>query len=68
MVELRDALLELRKAGKKVFLYKENYSHADLILAAAADRVSMPETGMVVMPGLAIEMMYMKGLLDKLHV
>jgi len=68
LMELRDSLLELRKAGKKVFLYKENYSATDLMLAAAADRVSMPETGMVSMPGLAIEMMYMKGLLDKLHV
>ena len=68
LMEIRDALMELRKAGKKVFIYKENYSTADLVLAAAADRVSMPETGMVVLPGLAIEMMYMKGLLDKLHI
>jgi len=68
MMELRDALLALRKAGKKVFLYKENFTTRDLVLAGAADRVSMPETGMVVLPGLAIEMMYMKGLLEKLHV
>jgi protease-4 len=68
MMELREALLELRKSGKKVFLYKENYMTPDLILAGAADRVSMPETGMVALPGLAIEMMYMKGLLDKLHI
>ncbi|MHC4954056.1 MAG: signal peptide peptidase SppA [Planctomycetota bacterium] len=68
VVELRDALLELRKSGKKVFLYKENYTTADLVFAAAADRVSMPETGIVMLPGLAIEMMYLKGLLDKLHI
>ncbi|MHC4847330.1 MAG: signal peptide peptidase SppA [Planctomycetota bacterium] len=68
MMELREALLELRKSGKKVFLYKENYTTPDLVLAGAADRVSMPETGMVALPGLAIEMMYMKGLLDKLHI
>ncbi|MEM8884064.1 MAG: signal peptide peptidase SppA [Planctomycetota bacterium] len=68
LMELRDALMGLRRAGKKVFLYKENYMTPDLILAGAADRVSMPETGMVGVPGLAIEMMYMKGLLDKLHI
>ncbi len=68
LMEVRDALLELRKSGKKVFIYKENYSTADLVLAGVADRASMPETGMVMLPGLAIEMMYMKGLLDKLHI
>jgi len=68
MMELREALLSLRKSGKKVFLYKENYATPDLILAGAADRISMPETGMVILPGVATEMMYMKGLLDKLHV
>ena len=68
LMELRDALMQLRKGGKKVFLFKEGYDARDLILASAADHVSMPETGMVVLPGLAIEMMYMKGLLDKLRI
>lgn len=68
IVEVRDALMQLRHAGKKVFIYKEGYDARDLILAGAADRVSMPETGSVMLPGLAIEMMYMKGLLDKLHI
>ena len=68
LLEVRGALKSLRQSGKKVFVYKENFGTADLALASVADRISMPESGMVVLPGLAIESWYMKGLLSKLHI
>jgi len=68
MLEVRDALKALRASGKKVFVYKERYTPADLLIASVADRVSLPEQGGVLLPGLAIEMLYMKGLLDKLKM
>ncbi len=68
MFEVRDALKSLRAAGKKVFVYKENYGPSDLLFASVADRVSIPEQGGVFLPGLAIEVLYMRGLLDKLRV
>jgi len=68
LFELRDALRELRRAGKKVFVYEESYGTPDLVLASVADSISIPESGTVAIPGLAIESLYMKGLLEKLHV
>ena len=68
LLEIRDALKGLRQAGKKVFVYKENFSTPDLVLASVADKISMPESGMVLLPGVAIEDWYMKDLLAKLHL
>ncbi len=68
LLEVRESLKRLRRSGKKVFFYAESLSTPDLILASVADRVSMPESGSVFIPGVNFDMMYMKGLLDKLHI
>jgi protease-4 len=68
MFELRDALKALRRNGKKVFVYQESLSTPDLLMASVADRISVPESGTVFLPGLAIESLYMRGLLEKLHL
>ncbi|MHC4547551.1 MAG: signal peptide peptidase SppA [Planctomycetota bacterium] len=68
LLEVRNALKQLRQSGKKVFIYKEYLDTADLVLASVADRISVPESGIVVLPGLAIESWYLKNLLAKLHL
>lgn len=68
LLEIRDALKGVRQAGKKVFVYKESFSTPDLVLASVADRISIPESGSVDLPGVAIEDLYLKGLLGKLHL
>ncbi len=68
LLEIREKLEELRRAGKKIFFYRETLSTADLVLASTADRISIPESGMVFLPGLAIESWYMKDLLAKLRI
>jgi len=68
LLEVRKALRELRRSGKKVFFFKESLATPDLVLASFADRVSMPESGMVALPGLAIESLYMREMLAKLHL
>jgi protease-4 len=68
LLEVRQALGELRKSGKKVFVYKESLTTPDLALASVADRISVPESGIVALPGLAIESWYMKDLLAKVRV
>jgi protease IV len=68
LLEIRDALKAVRQAGKKVFVYKENLSTPDMVLASVADRISVPESGGVYLPGVAIEDLYMKELLHKLHL
>jgi len=68
LLEIRDALKAVRQAGKKVFVYKENLGTPDLVLASVADRISVPESGGVAIPGVAIEDLYMKDLFAKLHL
>ncbi len=68
LLEIREALKDVRKAGKKVFVYKENLSTPDLVLASVADRISIPESGFLELPGVAIEDWYMKELFTKLHL
>jgi len=68
LLEIRDALKSLRRAGKKVFVFKESLRTPDLVLASVADRISVPESGSIDLPGVAIEDLYMKDLLAKVHL
>jgi len=68
LLEIREKLEDLRRAGKKIFFYRETLSMADLVLASTADRISIPESSMVFLPGLAMESWYMKDLLAKLRI
>lgn len=68
LLEVRQALKQLRQSGKKVFVYKETLTTPDLVLASVADRISVPESGIVALPGLALESWYMKELLAKLRI
>jgi protease-4 len=68
LLEVRQALKQLRQSGKKVFVYKESLTTPDLVLASVADRISVPESGIVALPGLAMESWYMKDMLAKLRV
>ncbi|MGH7162429.1 MAG: signal peptide peptidase SppA [Planctomycetota bacterium] len=68
LLEVRAALQELRRSGKKVFVYMESFGAPDLVLASVADRISLPESGVVFLPGLGIESWYVRELLAKLRV
>ena len=66
--ELRDAIARYRKSGKKVYADIESAMPSDYLIASACDEIVMPESGMVILPGVRIETMFYKGLLDKLGV
>ena len=68
LLEVREKLREVRRAGKKIFFYKEVITAPDMILASMADRISMPESGNLVLPGLAIESWYMREMLAKIRI
>ncbi len=68
LLEIREALKAVRQAGKKVFVFKESLSTPDLVLASVADRISVPESGDVELPGIAIEDWYMRQLLSNLRL
>ena len=66
--ELRQAIKKTRKAGKVVYADLESATVADYLLASACDQIVMPESGMLLLPGVRAEVMFYKGLFDKLGV
>jgi protease-4 len=66
--EIRDALVELRQAKKKTFVYSDSYDTASYIAATGAENICMLEGGEIMIPGVGLETMFAKGLLDKVGV
>ena len=66
--ELRGAITRVRKAGKKVYAQLETGMPADYLVACACDEIVMPETGILLLPGIHAEATFFKGLLGKLGV
>jgi protease IV len=64
--ELRGAIARLRKAGKPVYAELTTATGGQYLLAIACDRVAMPSSGMLIIPGVRAEVTFYKGLLDKL--
>ncbi|HEV8378043.1 MAG TPA: signal peptide peptidase SppA [Tepidisphaeraceae bacterium] len=66
--EIRDQLIQIRKAGKRAFIYADAYDTAAYIAATGATDVCMMEGGEIMIPGVGLETMFAKGLLDKVGV
>jgi protease IV len=66
--ELRDAIARFRKAGKKVYAQLETGMPSDYLVACACDEIVMPETGVLMLPGIHAEATFFKGLLSKLGI
>jgi protease IV len=64
--ELRGAIARLRKANKPVFAELTTADTLQYLLASSCDRVVMPPSGVLVIPGVRAEITFYKGLLDKL--
>ncbi len=66
--ELRAAIARFRATGKKAYAQMETATTANYLIACACDEIVMPETGMVLLPGVRVEGMFYKGLLGKLGI
>lgn len=66
--ELRDRIIALRHAGKKVFAYFVTASTRTYYAAAAADKVYLDPAGGVKLVGLALSAMYFKDGFDMLGI
>ncbi len=66
MEELRAAIGRFRAGGKKAYAMLEMAMPADYLIACACDEIVMPETGVVLLPGIHAEATFYKGLLGKL--
>lgn len=66
--EFRRAIERMRAAGKTVTAWMESGSTRDYLLAAACDRVVLPESGMLMLLGLRAEVTFYKNLFDMIGV
>lgn len=66
--EIRQALDEFKTSGKFIYSYADSYSQGGYYISSVADEVNMSTTGVMEFKGLAMQVMFFKGLLDKLDV
>lgn len=66
--EIRNKLHEFRASGKETIGYLEGGGNAEYLLAATMDRVVLMPPGSLNLTGLRAEILFYKGLLDKLDI
>jgi len=66
--ELRQAIVRFRKAGKPVICFVESCGNLDYYVATSASRIVMVPSGSLLLVGLRAEVLFLKGLLEKLGV
>ena len=66
--EIRTELHEFRDTGKETIGYLESGGNAEYLLAATMDRIVLMPTGSLNLTGLRAEVIFYKGLLDKLDI
>ena len=64
--ELRDAIVDFRKSGKKVVAFLEYGGDREYYLASAADKVYLLPTSSLDLIGVATYEMFLRGTLDKI--
>lgn len=65
---IREAVARVRKTGKRVYADVHTAGTRDFLIATACDQIMMPESGSLMINGIQAEVMFFKGLLDKLGI
>lgn len=68
MEEIRNALLDFKESGKWIISYSETYRLSSYYLASVADEVYIYPEGDLDFRGLNAEIMFLKGMLEKLDI
>lgn len=63
--EVTHAIKAVREAGKKVLIFADHYDMRTYLLACSADEILLQRKGMIELPGLGVEEMYLAGLFQK---
>ena len=66
--EIHDALLEFKKSSKFIYAYSDVFAQNGYYLASVADKIILNPTGSLDFKGYAMQIMFYKGLIDKLDV
>jgi protease-4 len=64
--ELRDAVIDFRKSGKRVNAYLEDAGDREYYLSTASDRIFMVPSAQLDVKGIASYEMFLRGTLDKI--
>jgi protease-4 len=66
--EIRDAITDFRSSGKPVYGYIEFGLNKEYFIATACDKIIVPPPGELFINGLAADVMFFRGSLDKLGI
>lgn len=66
--EIREALLDFKESKKFIYAYSKYYSQKSYFIASVADSIFLYPFGDLEFKGLAAEVPYFKGTLDKLEI
>ena len=66
--EIRAAIEDFRTSGKPVYAYMETGLNKDYYIATACDKIFLPPPGELFTIGLAADVMFFRGSLDKLGI
>lgn len=66
--EIRNALIQFKKSGKFILAYAEGYDQKGYYLATVADQIYVHPEGAILFKGLAAQLMFFKGTLEKLDI
>ena len=66
--EIRDAIADFRSSGKPVYAYMEFGMNKEYYIASACDRIFVAPPGELFINGLAADVMFFRGSLDKLGI
>src|SRR5204863_1746500 len=66
--EIRDAITDFRSTGKPIYAYLEFGLNKEYYIATACDKIIVPPPGDLFINGLAADVMFFRGSLDKLGI
>jgi protease-4 len=66
--EIRDALISFKESGKFIYAYGDYMSESDYYLASIADSIFLNPEGSLEFNGMAANIMFYKGMFDKLEI
>jgi len=66
--EIRNKLSEFKESGKFIISYANNYDQKGYYLASLSDEIYLNPEGMILFKGLHAQLMFFKGLLEKLEI
>lgn len=66
--EIRAELVKFKESGKFIIAYSESFGQIDYYVSSVADKIYINPEGIMEWHGLSLQMMFYKGLLDKLGI